>query len=271
MTVSGASYAYQSTKVYMYDGRMLDAVVEMDEWGLQITLPLNLYVFDIPQSQFITIEISLDATLWPETQRFPCRQSTMAPGITACDYFVHGWQTVPGNAGIVIPTSPDVPQCCPEGAVVLQGTPPSGECNTYLSDAPWRLEFDSNNTLPTSSAFTFHLQPTGTRPMGTPDCTSTNVDALKLYIDAAMAASLSNVVVRDMSVRFELRTDPMLYVSIPTGVPSGGPATEVQLQFAAQVGVNDVCTLKLGTHSVCNYQLEGSTGTCCTRGDVFVQ
>lgn len=84
------------------------------------------------------------------------------------------------------------------------------------------------------------------------------------------AAFLSNVVVGGVDVQFELRSDPMLYVAVPTGVAYGSMATEVQLQFAAAVGLADVCTLKLSTHSVCNYELDGSAGTCCTRGDVLV-
>ena len=37
-----------------------------------------------------------------------------------------------------------------------------------------------------------------------------------------------------------------------------------------QVGVNDMCPLKSGAYSVCDYELDGLSGLCCTRGDVAV-
>lgn len=37
-----------------------------------------------------------------------------------------------------------------------------------------------------------------------------------------------------------------------------------------QVGARDVCPFKADSYGVCNYELDGMQGQCCTRGDVAV-
>ncbi len=52
--IAGAVLAYQYTKVYTYSGQMLAATADIDEFGLEITLPLMLYIDSIPAGEFYT-------------------------------------------------------------------------------------------------------------------------------------------------------------------------------------------------------------------------
>ncbi len=45
----------------------------------------------------MTIEVSLNSAMWPSTSTFPCERSIYSPEANVCDFFIHGWQTLPGE------------------------------------------------------------------------------------------------------------------------------------------------------------------------------
>ena len=194
----------------------------------------------------------------------------LEPGVPSCDYFLHGWQTTPGNAHVVLVDTPskEYPLCCPEGVVQFGSSQITGTCNPRLSDTPWRLVFNSDVVTDSQSSVTFDLElVTISDELGTPNCSETNVDEIRLYINPNVTAFLAGVVIAGNDAGYSLQSDPAPYVSIPAGLAFGS-AAQIMLQFTAQVSAEDVCPLQLGSYSVCNYVLMGQSGECCTAADV---
>ena len=219
---------------------------------------------------FHRIEISLDSSVWSKTTEFPCRLSEFEPGVPACDYFLHGWQTAPGNAHTVLVDTASVqyPLCCPEGVVQFCSSQITGSCNPRLSDTPWRLTYTSGVTASSASSVTFDLELVPvTTEVGSPDCSTTNVDEIRLYINPNVTSALAGVILSGNDAAYSLKSDPAPYVAITAGLAFGTPA-DIILQFDSSVSASDVCTLQLGSYSVCSYVLMGQSGQCCTSADV---
>ena len=208
-----------------------------------------------------SIEISLDSSVWSKTTDFPCRQSELEPGVPACDYFLHGWQTAPGNAHTVLVDTASVqyPLCCPEGVVQFCSSQISGSCNPHLSDTPWRLVYTSGVTDSSASSGTFNLELVPvTEEVGTPSCSTTDVAQIRLYINPNLTSSLAGVILAGNDASYNITSDPAPYIAITAGLPFG-TAAEVVLQFASSVSAAEVCSLQLGSYSVCNYILMGQS------------
>lgn len=236
-------------------------VFEDDFFSASLTLSTTFYH---------SIEISLDSSIWSQTTQFPCRQSVFEPSVPACDYFFHGWQTAPGDSHSILDNTPtqEYALCCPQGVVQFCGSQITGTCNPRLSDSPWRLVYNSGVTTHSVSSITFDMELVPVIvELGTPNCSQTNVDEIRLYINPNVTSALVGVVLGGTDVGYTLQSDPAPYVSIAAGLAYGNTA-QVLLQFTSQVSASDVCTLQLGSYSVCNYVLMGQSGQCCTSADV---
>ena len=219
---------------------------------------------------FRRIEISLDSSIWSKTTQFPCRQSVYAPSVPSCDYFLHGWQTAPGDPHQILEDTltQEYPLCCPQGVVQYCSSQITGTCNPRLSDSPWRLVYSSGVTTNSVSSVTFDMELVPVMmELGTPNCTETNVDEIRLYINPDITSSLVGVVLGGTDVGYTLQSDPATYVSIAAGLAYGDTA-QVMLQFTSDVAPSAVCTEKFGSYSVCSYVLMGQSGQCCTAADV---
>lgn len=63
----------------------------------QVNLPERLYYDDLEPDQSYIFEYQLDASAWADTTRFPCLSSDFEPELPACDYNLHGYQTLASN------------------------------------------------------------------------------------------------------------------------------------------------------------------------------
>lgn len=219
-----------------------------------------------------SIHIAIDSTHWADTTRFPCKLSQIMPSPSTCDYFVHGWQTVPGDSHMVLEgtDSDPVPQCCPEGIVKFTSTL-DGTCNSYLSDSRWRVMFDSSNSAPGLSSLTFDVDELDGAAQLFPGgiaCDKSSLDEIRLYLSANASASLTSVLVAGQSVSYAILSDPDTFVSIPSGFAVGSGAKQIVLQFSSDVSPANVCSASTGSSSVCPYVFLGSQAKCCTRGDL---
>ena len=58
---------------------------------------LPILMMFILAGQYVNVAVSFASSEWSDLSSFPCPASQFAEGANACDYSVHGWQTVPGN------------------------------------------------------------------------------------------------------------------------------------------------------------------------------
>ena len=196
------------------------------------------------------------------------------PSSTTCDYYVHGWQTVPGDSHTVLtgPDSDPVPQCCPDGVVQFTSTL-DGTCNSYLSDSRWRIMYDSSSSAPGLSSLTFDVDELDGAAQLFPGgiaCDKSPLDEIRLYLNANASASLTSVLVAGQSVSYAILSDPDTFVSIPSRFAVGSGAKQFVLQFSSDVAPGALCSASSGSFSVCPYIFLGSKGTCCTRGEAKV-
>ncbi|PNH11001.1 hypothetical protein TSOC_002196 [Tetrabaena socialis] len=266
----------QYVKVYTYDGKDITVKYVQDAAsGLSITLPYMLYSSDIPVGQFFTFEISFAASDWADTTKMPCRPSTFEPSLPACDYWVHGWQTEPGNPANLLTPDERTAGCCPEGVVSFCNERIKGTCNPRLSDSPFRLNYVNTSMLlrTTSVAFTVTSQ-TVTNALGPkeglPDCAAMNLQAIKLYVADVAAAKVTQVALNGASVTFSVKKDAAgTYVDAAVPANRAGTGNWV-VTLGERFNQTDVCGYKVGQYSVCNYVFSGKSGQCCTMGDVAV-
>ncbi len=237
--------AYQYAKVYTYNNTVVPgAVGAITPFGIQISLPAMIYIDSIPYGSAYTFEISLDSSVWSDTTQFPCRQSAFEPGVPACDYFIHGWQTVPGFPHVILNNTINnqIPLCCPEGVVQFCSSQIGGTCNPRPSSTPWRMLYNSEVTTPTQSSVLFDMElvavanPSPAMPL----CNTTDVSQIQLWVNPDVVATLSSVVVAGQDAGFSVYpatypTDPAQYITITAGLAYNAGSAQVMLQFASQV------------------------------------
>lgn len=266
-------------KVYTYDGKELVVQTVEDAFGLRMVLPKELYVQDIPDGEFYTFELGFAASDYADTTKLPCRASKFEPSLPSCDYWIHGWQTDPDDSSKVITPSERVAGCCPEGVVQFCSEQISGTCNPRLSDSPYRLSFVSTQqfTGQRTTTVTFQVtQQAVTNPLfnttvpALPDCSSMSLQSVKLFVSADAAARVAQVAFNGVTAAYTVGKDAtgnFISAAVPgsrTGV--GSWVVTLSERFEKE----QVCSLKVGQFSVCNYVFNGQSGLCCSMGDVAV-
>ena len=269
----------KSVKVYTYDGNELDVrFTQTAEFGLAMTLPTMLHTSDMPTNTFYTFEIGFAQSDWADVTKMPCRPSQYEPTLPACDYWVNGWQTQPGNPAVVLPPDERTAGCCPEGVVSFCSEKIKGTCNPRLSDSPFRLSYVNTSSLvgvrTSSVAFSLTSQAVTNAigPMeGLPDCSNmAALNGVKIYITDAAAAKVAQVALNGAAVTYAVKKDAggsYVDATVPGNrVGTGNWVITLNDRFNG----TDVCGYKVGSYSVCNYVLNGKSGQCCTMGDMPV-
>eukprot|EP00798_Chlamydomonas_sp_ICE-L_P016269 gene16269-22449_t len=276
---NGFQPAFQFATIYTWDGKPWLTNAQLVEYGLEINMPEMIYTDTYAEGEYFTIEIALDITMWADASTFPCKHSFLQPSALSCDYFIRGWQTVDGNGHTVLDGPLDA-QCCAEGAVgFLESQLKDATCNTFMSDSPWRITFDSNTTTSEISTVSFAMKSLNVGPQfGVDDCSEANPEEVKIYINPDHAASLKAVMFDGVSQAVELKNDPKLYVAVAT--PGAKSGSIITLQYFASVAPATVCKPSVGTfsapeyslptYSACSVQIKAMEGNCCMYGDVAI-
>ncbi|KAG1666914.1 hypothetical protein FOA52_005974 [Chlamydomonas sp. UWO 241] len=265
-----ARVAFQYAKVHMTNGTVIAAAVTTNDYGISIVLPEYLYIDTIPAGEYWTVEVSFDSLLWPDTTRMPCRETELELGVPACDYVLTGWQTAPGDVRtplVPTPGNPDISQCCPGGVVQFCDSAITGSCNPRLSDTPWRLSFNKNETDGVFSTVFFDLNTVPVVAAVEGGCENPGIDAIVLTINPAVR--LTHVLLNGLTAPFTNTSEGI--VVIDSNIAPGAKGF-MMLTFAGVVGASDVCSDNLGSYMACKYQLFGGTSrSCCTEADVPVE
>ncbi|KAJ9509986.1 hypothetical protein QJQ45_011680 [Haematococcus lacustris] len=257
---------------------MPDTRAVFTQYGFKLTLPEVLYVNSVPLGDFYTVEVQLDATVWRDATRFPCKSSVLEPGGPACDYYLHGWQTAPGlpRRQLEDSTGYQTSGCCPQGVVQFARQQITSQCNPRLSDTPYRLQYADMHTIGTLSTINFRVVSVavGTQ-LGTPACDGADLAEIKLYVENATVSTLAGATFNGNAIVPSTGSDPEPYVLLPVNIAAGAVNSILSVTFNnLPGGAASVCSLRVGSLSVCNYVLNGLMASnayqCCARGDVLV-
>ena len=125
--------------------------------------------------------------------------------------------------------------CCPEGTFTFctaQSANAGLSCNPRLVDSPWRLVFLNNETRGQASQLNFKLQSVAVlSQMGSPDCSTTDVSVINLFIPTEVSKNLLSVIVADNDAPFTIQGDQVV---IQTSLQAGATTT-LSLGFASKV------------------------------------
>ncbi|KAJ9527634.1 hypothetical protein QJQ45_025912 [Haematococcus lacustris] len=251
----------------------------LTEYGIKVTMLGVLFVDSMPLGDFYTVEVQVNASVWRDTTRFPCLPSLYEPGVPACDYQLHGWQTAPGNHRLQLEDSTGYryPACCPEGVVQFCKQQINSQCNPRLSDTPYRLQYVDTRTTGTRTTVNFRVTSVAVgAQLGTPACDGSDLAEIKLYVNSSAASALTGATFNSNAISPFSGSDPEQFILLPVNVAAGAVDSPLSLTFTGlRGGVAAVCSLHVGSFRVCNYVMNGLVSAsgyqCCARGDVPAQ
>ncbi len=263
-------------KMYTYDGKDIRVQTQYDDAsGLYISLPTVTYISDLPDNAFLTFEIGFDINDWADTTKMPCKKSAYEPSLPTCDYFLHGFQTEPGNPSLMLPPDDRTPGCCPEGVVSFCSERIKGTCNPRLSDSPYRLRYLNSTQLLRTTMVAFQVftkpvsHPIGPKE-GLPDCSNMMLGSWKLYLSDAAADKFVQMSYNGITVETSKGRDAAGWY-IESDIPGSRSGTgNWVLTLDERFDDVDVCGYNVGQFSVCNFVFNSKFGTCCTMGDAIM-
>ncbi|KAJ9526981.1 hypothetical protein QJQ45_025308 [Haematococcus lacustris] len=211
----------------------------LTEYGVKVTMLGVLFVDSMPLGDFYTVEVQVNASVWRDTTRFPCLPSLYEPGVPACDYQLHGWQTAPGNHRLQLEDSTGYryPACCPEGVVQFCKQQINSQCNPRLSDTPYRLQYVDTRTTGTRTTVNFRVTSVAVgAQLGTPACDGSDLAEIKLYVNSSAASALTGATFNGNAISPSSGSDPEQYILLPVNVAAGAVDSPLSLTFTGLRG-----------------------------------
>jgi hypothetical protein len=94
--------------------------------GLRTDLDIPIFSSTFGPTQYVLVYVSLSASRWSDTNKFPCPSSQFTNSCNACDYAVYGSQTVIGQPNTILVSKDGSPVagCCPDGVIYYGATAP---------------------------------------------------------------------------------------------------------------------------------------------------
>ncbi len=247
---------------------------------------LDFNTSTVPPGTELVLTLALNASLWNDTNAFPCGPSVLVDDDGRCDYSFRGKQVRDGQLVQPIPGAPYgafVPGCCPDGVYLIQN--PTGLCGCTDNglESPYRLAADPNPVAGTrgSTRYSFAIdtvKPVPPVPGAEVNCNNMDLDAVRLYVrpevvGAVRSVVLNNITIPAANITFgnDTRQVWMQLNDLGRALPAAGSSWALTVILAG-VAPPSVCAPNaLGT-SECEYVFYGKFSVkdleyqCCAHG-----
>ncbi|KAG2440750.1 hypothetical protein HXX76_003607 [Chlamydomonas incerta] len=242
------------------------------EYGVRLQFKNPFYTDSISVGSYIAVSFAVAKASWTDASLFPCPASKWDPSGPTCDYWLHGYQTAPGNPQEPLIDPEVIPACCPEGVVHMcpPGTP--GSCLAAPDASPYTLTFAGRARNGADTVFSFSLAHRNVRSA----CSAMAIDNMLLYVAKPFATAAVTATLGGVSTKVVAGAEgPTSYLNISmSSYASVAPGT-VTVTVKGDVALSDLCvTPAAGGSRVCNYVLKGAqrtsgnTQACCPGGDI---
>ncbi|KAG2450770.1 hypothetical protein HYH02_004607 [Chlamydomonas schloesseri] len=165
----------------------------------------NFNTSSVPPGTELVLTLALNATLWNNTEAFPCGQSHLVDEGGICDYLMYGNQIHDGQP-VISPYGDFVPSCCPEGVYLIENPTPFCGCTDNKLESPYRLVMEPQPvTVRGATTYSFRIDTTNAVPPeanAEVDCNKMDLDAVRLYVlpEIANAAAITSVVFNNKTI-----------------------------------------------------------------------
>ncbi len=268
--------------LYDVDGSVMRAGAVRDAQVSHYGIELHFHKLpsQVAPGQELLLVLSVDPYLWPDTRKFPCGPSQYTDDPSSCDFVITGWPTKAGEREYLAEGAPAA-YCCPRGIMPFGSASQfdSCMCNDELAQAPYKVTAEGI-TRSGSTTFSYALRavaPSQPPLFGQPSCARMSIDAVRMYVDLAVAERITQVVFLEaVWTDFKVVNDSSATWLEIYNLNLPHQEAGCLLPFSVQVAgaALQLCASDAGAYSPeCEYQVFGAWDSsskefsCCPRGD----
>ncbi|KAG1658458.1 hypothetical protein FOA52_005622 [Chlamydomonas sp. UWO 241] len=233
-------------------------------------------VEQVPFGQELTLTLYTNPSYWNNTNAFPCGPSMFVNESGVCDYQLHGSQV---RDGVKLEDSlgQNIAACCPQGVYVEKPDELCG-CVDNKLDSPYRLTAYHPVSSPDDTT-TFLMEVVGDLDETLPsvDCTTSDLDAIRIYISPAYKYFITGAVYMGVSVNYTIGSDSgrdwiQLHDLLLVPTPKGAKVRSLRILTSSGAASPYLCGANGAGTALCEYVFYGMWDAvlldyaCCAHG-----